>query len=163
MVRPTINSEKHIVPQAEITITQNTVQNIVVVDANNALSNATQVRVGATVKAIHVELWYLGDAAQPIFQVSTLEKVVGDGTPVLSAQMSNLNDYANKKNILQTSQGLVGDSNTNPIPVFRGWIKIPKGKQRMGQGDKIYLNVAARGETNNDCLVCGMFIFKEYY
>ncbi len=158
-----INSEKHIVPQASLTVTENTVVNITVIEADNTLSNATQVRVGAVVKAVWVELWYLGDASQPIFQVSTIEKIVGDGTPPISAQMSNLHDYANKKNILKTSQGLVGDSNTNPIPVFREWIKIPKGKQRMGQGDKLYINVAARGEANNDLQICGMFIFKEQY
>ncbi len=163
MVRPTINSEKHFVPRPLLTVPENTVQNIKICEAVEDPSTGAECRIGAVVKAVHVELWYIGSSAQPIFQVSTLEKISSGADDVLSAEMSDLNKYRNKKNILNTSQGLVGDSNTNPIPVFRDWYKIPKGKQRFGLGDKLVLNVAARGEANNDLEVCGMFIYKEYF
>ncbi len=162
-MRPPINSEKHYRAISLATITENTVQSFALVTAVANPSVSSEVRVGAIVKAVHVELWYLGDAAQAVFQVSTFEKLVSGQDSATSVQMSALHDYPNKKNIFETTQGLVGDNNSNPIPAFRHWIKIPKGKQRMGLGDSIVLNVAARGETNNDLEVCGMAIYKEYF
>ena len=108
-------------------------------------------------------MWYLGSSAQPVFHVSTVEKLTSGASEMTSVQASLLNEYPNKKNIFQTSQGLIGDANTNPIPVFREWIKIPKGKQRMGLGDKLVLNIAARGEAANDIEVCGFYIYKEQF
>jgi len=162
-MKPTINSEKHFRPTSLTTVDNNTVVNAVIFEAVASPSTSGHVRVGAVIKAVHVELWYISSGSQPTFQVSTVEKVVAGGTPCTSDQMSNLHDYPNKKNILETSQGLVGDANSNPMPVFRHWIKVPKGKQRFGLGDAMYLNIAARGEASNDVEICGMNIFKEYH
>ena len=163
MVRPTINSEKHYRAISLTTVEDNTSETFRLVNADADPTVASQVRIGSTIKAIWLELWYLSSASQPTFQVSTLEKIVAGQDDPTSAQMSDLFTYPNKKNIFVTSQGLVGDANTNPIPIFRDWYKIPKGKQRMGLGDSIAVTVAARGEANNDVEVCGMAIFKEYF
>ncbi len=163
MVKPTINSEKHFRSITLTTVPENTVNNFLLIEAVAAPSQTFEVRIGSVIKAVHIELWYLSDASQPTFQISTVEKIQSNATAPSTAQMSTLHTYTNKRNILETTQGLVGDSNTNPMPVFRHWIKIPKGKQRFALGDKFYINVAARGETNNDIEVCGMVIFKEYY
>ncbi len=163
-MRATINSEKHYRAISLNTVEFNTAESFELVVAVDVPGVApAEVRVGATVKAVWLELWYLMSGSQPGFQVSTFEKIVAGQDSPTSAQMSDLQGYPNKKNILQTYQGLVGDANSNPIPVFRGWIKIPKGKQRMGLGDSISVNVAARGEAGNDLEICGMAIFKEYY
>ncbi len=162
-MRPTINSEKHYHPRSLQQVDENTVVTMVIANAVISPADGSEVRVGSVLKAVHVEMWYLGSSAQPVFQVSTVEKLPSGLENPTSAQMSDLHKYPNKKNIFQTSQGLVGDSNSNPIPVYREWIKIPKGKQRMGLGDRLVLNVAARGEANNDLEVCGMFIYKEYF
>jgi len=163
MVRPTINSEKHIVQQTLTTVDAGTifVTNIVAADENPQFPH--QVRIGAIVKAVYVELWYVGSSSQPVIQTSTLEKVVGDGTFMTQPEAQLLDEYRNKKNILYSTQGIVGDANTNPTPLMRGWFKIPKGKQRIGQGDRIVINVAALGEASNDLEICGLFIFKEYF
>ncbi len=163
MVRPTINSEKHMRAISLQTVSDNTATTFQLCAAVADPSVSSEVRIGAVVKAVHIELWYLSSASQPTFHISTVEKLVSGQTDPSSAQMSALHDYPNKKNIFQTSQGLIGDANSNPIPVFREWIKIPKGKQRMGLGDKLILTVAARGEANNDIEVCGMTIYKEYF
>ncbi len=162
-MRPPINSEKHIHPRSLSTVAENTATTfqVVIADADATLSN--QVRVGAVVKAVYCEIWVIGSSAQPVFQILTIEKISSGGPQPTSAQMSALHNYPNKKNILFTSQGLVGDSNSNPIPLYRDWIKIPKGKQRFGLGDSLVFTIAARGEANNDVEVCGIFIFKEYY
>ncbi len=163
MVRPTINSEKHYFARSLTTIADNTVLNYNVAVAVATPSGPNHVRVGATIKAVFIEMWYISSASQPTFQVTTVQKIPSDGVDPTSAQMSDLHTWPNKKNILFTSQGLVGDANSNPIPIMRQWFKIPKGKQRMGLGDKIVVSIAARGETNNDIEVCGMNIYKEYY
>ncbi len=164
MVQPTVNSEKHYRPISLTTVAENTVFNASVVIAKKVVSDvSSEVRTGSVVKAVYVELWMMSSAAQPTFQVSTIQKISSDGDDPTTTQMSDLYTYPNKKNILRTSQGLVGDSNSNPIPIFRDWVRIPKGKQRFGLGDRFVISVAARGETNNDIEICGIAIYKEYY
>ncbi len=163
MVRPTVNSEKHIFQKSLTTVDDNTVDSTNILTSVADPTGPNHVRIGAVVKAVFVEMWMLGSSSQPVFQICTVEKVVANQDRVTSAQMSALNSYPNKKNILFTSQGLIGDSNTNPVPVLRQWIKIPKGKQRFGLDDAMVINIAARGEAANDLEVCGIFIYKEYY
>ncbi len=164
MVRPTINSEKHYVAQSLDTVDDNTIKSRAIASAAVNPSTQQQVRVGSSIKALYIELWLLAASSQPVFQITTIEKIVAGADTMTTEQASNLHTYPNKKNILFTTQGLVGDANSNPIPVLRQWIKIPKGKQRMGLGDTFYINVAARGEAGgNNLEMCGMFIYKEYF
>ncbi len=164
MVRPTINSDKHYRPISLTTVAENSATSFSVVIAKKDVADvSSEVRTGAVVKAVFVELWYMSSGSQPTFQVSTIEKISSGGPLPTSTQMSDLFTYPNKKNILLTSQGLIGDANSNPIPVFRQWVKIPKGKQRFGLGDQLTVTVAARGEATHDIEVCGMVIYKEYY
>ncbi len=92
--------------------------------------------------------------------IAILEKLIGDGSPPVLGDMLALHDYANKKNVLWTHQGLSSDQNTNAVPVLRGWVKIPKGKQRFGQGDSFELEMLAQVDGFN---FCGLAIFKEYF
>ncbi len=163
MVKPMIHSEKHMVARSLLTIQEQTLTRLSIAQAVAVPTNQTHVREGATVKAVWVEIWHLGESSQPCVQISTFEKTTGESPQMTFTQSQALNDYANKKNILKMSQGQVGDSNTNPVPVFREWIPIPKGKQRMGLGDRIDLNVSCVGVADNGLQVCGMFIYKEYF
>ncbi len=163
MVKPTVNSEKHIIQHSLQTVTGQTISNILVLNVNNALGSGTAVRVGAIVKAVFVEIWVMGSSSQPVVQTLTVEKVPSNAPNLTQVQGQDLNEYPNKKNILYTTQGLVGDANSNPIPVVRQWIKIPKSKQRMGSGDSLFINVSAIGEVDQDLEICGLSIFKEYY
>ncbi len=120
---------------------------------------ANRVPVGAVVKAVYIELWGMGPAAQPGTLSMSVEKVVAGAPSMTFLQAQSLHDYPNKKNIYYFTQGLVGDANSNPIPYIRQWIKIPKGKQRFGLGDKIVINVTSISEDNE---FCGMAIVKHY-
>ncbi len=73
--------------------------------------------------------------------------------------MNNLMVYPNKKNILFYSQGVIGDLTTQSIPVVRNWFLIPKGKQRMGLGDKIVETLTATAAVIQNC---GFSTYKEY-
>ncbi len=161
MVRPTINSEKHIVQigfnNAQVGAVS---QERLVQSVQGNRDEARFVRVGAIVKAVFVELWFQGEGMASGTSIAIIEKLLNDGGAPGAADMLNLNDYTNKKNVLWTQQGLSSDQNTNAVPVIRGWLKIPKGKQRFGTGDSLSIEMLAQVDGFN---YCGLAIFKEYF
>ncbi len=160
-MKPVINSEKRIVQISLSNIAALATAGTNFVDAvqDPSATDPTQVAVGSVVKAVYVELWLLGSGQQPnTSSVIVCKKATGTVSPNFT-QMQNLNGWEGKKNIFEMHQGLIGDANTNPSPFFRGWIKIPKGKQRFGLGDKMLFNIAAITE---DMQFCGVIIFKVY-
>ncbi len=163
MVRPTINSIKHI-PQLSLANTAAgalTTSNVVKTVANPDGTAAIEVRVGSIIKAIYVEMWIRGsDAGVGSSYVYIVEKAPAAVPAVTVAQMADLHNYPNKKNVLWSSMGLVNDDTNVATPVLRQWIKIPKGKQRFGLDDKIRLVVFAQSGSQDRC---GFVIFKEYF
>ncbi len=160
MVRPTITSTKHIVQvsQADVMFGDRLLVNIAVAKQNPDLGDSIDVEVGATVKAVYVEMWIIGQGQATATQNSIVVKGTND-LAISAIQQSDLHDYSNKKGIFYTTQGLVGDVNSNPVPVIRQWIAIPKGKQRMALGDSIFLSMLA---ITADMTVCGQITYKSY-
>ncbi len=162
MVAP-INSIKHYVPRVKATVATGAISNTEIVDAVVAPANAApkQVLEGSVVKAIYVELWIGSNEAagsESTF-ILTVEKKRITETDMTNTNALNLGAYLNKKNILFTSQGIVGSlAVSGAVPVIRNWVMIPKGKQRFGLGDQFLLNVAAVGALE----ICGITTFKEY-
>ncbi len=162
MVRPMVHSTKH---YAQLTFstaaTGATAIFSPVISVTRTAANASiEVAEGSTVKAIYMELWVIADAVDQFFTI-ILAKLPGGVGNIIQADMVDLFAYDNKKNIFYSSQGLTPqESSSNPIPVYRGWLKIPKSKQRFGLGDRIQLAVASRGTDNTH--FCGLFIYKEY-
>ncbi len=158
-----INTIKHYVPRTRITIGVGTinVHQIVSAVAQNNVVNVQDVVEGAIIKAIYMELWiHPDDSASARQFIVTLEKISSGGTQPIFADLLNLQGYTNKKNVLYTSQGLLGDSNAQgALPIIRQWIAIPKGKQRFTLGDQFVISFAA---VDGQFQECGMFIFKEY-
>ena len=73
-------------------------------------------------KAVFVERWLTGTFDLGSF-VLMVEKSGQDNQPPTLTEMTTLDAYANKKNILFTSQGLIPEDNANPIPVMRQWVQ----------------------------------------
>ncbi len=161
MVRPTITSEKHIVQRSLLAITGGTsaTENIAVALADPGVSGR-DVKIGTTIKACFVEMWMQGSTTQLSTVIAIVEKTTNGAGGAQFANMTAMHSYVNKKNIFYTTQGLVGDSNTNPTPFLRQWIKIPKGKQRFGLGDALRFTIAI--QTTDDVEQCGIFIYKAY-
>lgn len=158
-----INSVKHIVQEPLVLIPEQTARNIVCVSVLDAQAvNPNDIAVGAVVKAIWLEYWLLGESSQPCTATWILEKTQNLEPSVTQTEMQNLHDYTNKRNILKMGQGVVGDSNTNPIPIIREWCKIPKGKQRFALGDRLKFSISCIGQADNGLEVCGFALFKEY-
>ncbi len=159
-MKPVIHSTKHIVQYPFDQIATGTKQLITLIDSvNSASANlATEVEEGAEIRAIYVELW-LQNSAGDAEQIVVIEKTPNQAGPTF-AQMAALFTYPNKKNILFTHQGLGSNDGTgNPQVIHRGWIKIPKGKQRFGLGDKLIMSIA--NISSNNLNRCGVAIYKE--
>ncbi len=160
-MRPRVVTQKHIVQQSRSETATVALQTIDILDSVQVqLKDAVdEVEEGSVVSAIFVELWLLDSANDGSFSV-TLEKRPSGVAAMGFASSQALGTYPNKKNILYTTQGLSPNNAVgNPVPIIRNWFKIPKGKQRMGLGDKVVLNIANMGL--NDLEFCGVFIYKE--
>ncbi len=160
-----INSNKHYVHRTNIVVNSAAIDPEVVVDAvvAPASTNAFDVEEGSVVKAIHFEYWLLSNGAtgSDTQFVVIVEKVPSNLASVTAAQILNLGAYTNKKNILFTSQGVLGAGvdGQGALPVLNSWILIPKGKQRMGLGDRVVISFSTIGENVN---WCGLATYKEF-
>lgn len=161
---PIIQSVKHYVHRSNTAIASGNLSALSVASAvvATAITNSNDVAEGSIVKAVFIELWLLSDAVtgdESQFTV-ILEKKPSNAPTMTFTQSANLGTYPNKKNILFSSQAIIGASidGNGSVPVMRGWYLIPKGKQRMGIGDDIILNIAAVGDIS----MCGIFTYKEY-
>ncbi len=138
---------------------QSTTENIAVALQEPGL-NGADIAIGTTIKAVYAEIWLLGSGQQPTTFIAIIEKTTNGAGGAVFANLTAMHSYVNKKNILYTTQGLVGDANTNPVPILRQWINIPKGKQRFGLGDALRFSLAI--QTTDDAQLCGFFIHKDY-
>ena len=120
-------------------------QSIALVTASASGVTADIVPIGAEVKAVYVELWLIASGNQEGSQIAIVEKVQNAQGGAGFINLASLDDYTNKRNIFYQTMGLLGSDNSNPIPVIRQWIKIPKGKQRFAQGDSLKLQISAQG------------------
>ncbi len=161
-MRPPIHSIKHYVQMTLSTVTTAAEVERVLVHAveTSALNTNEEVVEGAIVKAVFVELWAIGSVSNQFFTVILHKLMSGLGFATIT-NIADLGGYANKKNILYTTQGLASnDGIAAPIPIIRQWFKIPKGKQRFGLGDRLVLQIASRG--SDDIIFCGFATYKEY-
>ncbi len=161
-MRPVIHSVKHLVQFPIDQISTGTLQTITLISAvENTVANlATEVVEGAIIKAVFVELWLenQGNLGESIVTVVKDTNFLQGPTFV---EHASLFTYSNKKNIFFTHQGLTSnDGVSQPTNIIRGWIKIPKSKQRFGLGDNLLLSIS--NVSASDLNRCGIAIYKEY-
>ncbi len=156
-----VHSSKHYVQQSIGTVVVGTNEDEVIADAVpvSAKDAVFEVEEGNSIKAVYCELWIRSAAtAAASFTFAFFKLPSGVAFPSDSA-MAALGNWDNKKNILFTSQGLINDVDSTAMNLYRGWIKIPKGKQRMGKGDRIAWSLRTVGQSLN---FCGFCLYKEY-
>ncbi len=161
-MRPKVMTEKHFVQRSLFAVASGAINNHTIVFAPQtpAAADPTNVREGATVSAVYIELWLTSDDAAAGSVICTLEKRGGTSTVMGTADAGALNAYGNKKNIFHTQMGLLGPNVQVPIAIVKGWFRIPKGKQRFGQDDSLVFNIFAQ---SNGVSGCGFSLFKEQY
>ncbi len=161
MVRPMVHSTKHYVQwtigtTAAASITTNSISLAVAVVDKNATH---EVEEGNSIKAVYLELWIRSAAtAASSFVFTVMKRQAGLGAPD-TTDLNALGQYDNKKNVFYTTQGLTNDVDSTALSLFKGWIKIPKSKQRQGLGDVLSWHLEAIGQSIN---FCGFSTYKEY-
>ncbi len=161
MVRPMVHSTKHYVQHSIGTVVPGTNENPtfavgVAVSDKNAVF---EVEEGSSIKAIYLELWIRSAAtAAASFTFIVCKRPSGVGAPS-DTELAALGDWDNKKNIFYTTQGLINDVDSSALNLYKGWIKIPKSKQRMGLGDTLSWHLRSVGQSLN---FCGFETYKEY-
>ena len=161
-MRPTINTEKHYNQESVFTVGAGAISNRIIAVAVVVPSGTSdnEIRQGAIISAVYIEMWLTSDDALQASSIVTLEKVNGNAPLMAAGESAALNVYPNKKNIFHTQMGLIPPNVQHPLGSVKGWFKIPKGKQRFGLGDRLLLNVHAQ---SNGLQACGFFIYKEQY
>ncbi len=159
-MRAPINARKHYVQKSLSTVLSGAIDPIIIAKAVEATTAnaATEVVEGAVIKAVFIEMWVRAGDTAPGSVLVTLVKTGDLQTPAFS-DMATLNNYQQKKNVLYHTQGLTNDQDADAIPFVRQWFKIPKGKQRFGLGDQLFLCVSAQAI---DAIICGFMTYKEY-
>ncbi len=160
MVRPMVHSEKHYVQYPIDQIALGTLQSIDIASGVAVPTASTHVKEGSSLKAIFFELWLQNQGALGEF-IMTISKQQQNLTGPTFAEQAALHSYDGKKLILYTTQGLTSnDAISGPVNVIRGWIKIPKSKQRFGLGDRLTMNIS--NVSTDDLNRCGFSTYKEY-
>ncbi len=158
-MRAIVNSTKHYVQESLATVLAGATKAILLVNATDERTGVNNnILAGSVIKAIFVEMWVRTGDVSPGTSLISLIKTQDQQTPIF-ADCINLHDYQNKKNVFYHTQGLINDQDADAIPFVRQWFKIPKGKQRFGLGDRLYLTVTAQALDN---IICGFATYKEY-
>ncbi len=161
MVRPSIHSTKHYVQQSIGTSVVGTPTNTTIAQgvAVSDKNTVAEVEEGSQVKALYLEMWIRSAAtAAASFTFVVCKRPSGTGAPTVT-DLAALGDWDNKKNVMYTTQGLTNDVDSSALNLFKGWIKVPKGKQRMGLNDIWSWHLSAIGQSIN---FCGFQTYKEY-
>ncbi len=161
MVRPMVHSVKHYVQFSLATVTAGTVLNVAIATgvAIDDVNIVSEVKEGSSIKAIYFELWIRSSSTTPSSgQLIVYKKQSDSGNPT-AVNMAALGDWDNKRNIFYTTMGLFNDQDADAIALFKGWIKIPKGKQRFTIGDDLNFSIFA---PTIDSQICGFATYKEY-
>ncbi len=156
-----IHSVKHIVNLTPTTAASGTIAivNFAVAVVSPDANTSIEVVEGSVIKAVYLEFWFTGDDAVQGSMHGYFEKVPSGAPNMTFTQAANMTGYPNKNNVFISAQGLTPPNIQAGIPFFRGWIKIPKGKQRFALGDKLNLNWTG---ITDGTVCCGLVIYKEY-
>ncbi len=162
-MRPVVNTEKHYLQVSLATVAAGAISNTKLIEAVAApgATEPDEVREGAKISAVYIEMWIQTDDAALGSSIVTIEKLSGAANDnMTAAESASLNSYDNKKNIFFTQMGLTPNNVTFPMASVKGWFKIPKSKQRFGLQDRLMINVHGQSNGLN---FCGFAIFKEQY
>ncbi len=157
----TINSEKHLVDQAESLTT--TISDTLIAKAVTAPSNTvtTDCHRGGHIKAIWISLDFCGTGTSGanVRVIVYLFKNPGDN--LVSPAPFNAGGSNEKKFIFKMwSQMTMRNQDGNPPYHWEGWVKVPKRYQRMGTDDTIRMISGINTETGHLFVNA---IYKEYF
>lgn len=156
-LRP-INSVKNIIDGTFLLVAAGvTTTTVLAATVNDYVGGVTEVPIGAKISSI-----YLFVSAQQTTVNSNIDFYIWKGPGNVAATMpvpGATGGNQNRKYILHEEKGLPGPSaNGSPPHIFRGVIRIPRGRQRFAEGDRIELKARGAG-IYDECVKC---IYKFY-
>ncbi len=154
-----INSLKHVIDvQGGLVAAAQTVVPLADATENAVSTVAIQVDQGSEVSSIFLNVQVAATGTAALANVyMALMKNPGNNIPAPQANLIGVSD--NRKHILHQEM-IMTEKNTTAIPrtLFKGVIKIPRSKKRMGIDDQIVLLLFAPGVNFDFCIQC---IYKE--
>lgn len=156
-LRP-INSVKNIIDGVFLGVGAAGITNVNLAFAvNNYTGLSGEVPIGASVKSVYLFVQML-----PTLGTANVDWYVikGNTATVAAAPVPGATGGdVNRRFILHEEKGIPGNAGDGAYPLtFKGVIKIPRGRQRFGEGD--FLRVIMRGaDIHNACVKC---IYKFY-
>ncbi len=160
-LRPTVNTEKHVVEFTASLSSTNTVQDLAVAVTAPSNTVSTDCHRGGHIKAIWISIDVCGLAASGILQRTSmyLIKNVGNNlTPpgVFVVGTSNEKRFVVKQWNAMTMRNQEG----NPPYHWEGWLKLPKVYHRMATDDKWQIVWATNTSTGHGTI---QVIYKEQF
>ncbi len=152
-----INSRKNIVDSVLLSVAAGTVSAVNLATAvDDYTGAAATVPTGSTVKGIYLFVQIIPTTGTSNVDWYMWKNTGGDLTPATPGATSG---NSNRRHILHEEKGIPGNAADGAYPLtFKGVIKIPRGRQRMGEGDILQLRLRG-ADVYNTCVKC---IYKFY-
>ncbi len=156
-----VHSKKHYTQHSISTVTGGTATTVNIVSsvAVEDIAFPIDVTEGSTIKAVYCEYWVRAGEVTGATGQAVIYKTQADEAAPSTTEMAALHNWVNKRNILYTTMGLFNDQDADAIAIHKGWLKIPKGKQRFALGDKLRMTIFS---PTIDLHLCGFSTYKEY-
>ncbi len=150
-MRPVIHTRKEIVDSTLLGVTAATVSTVVAATAiNDYVGTVATVESGSVVKWIYLFVQLIETATTSNVDFYVIKRPAQLTNPVPGATGGT----TVRKYILHEEKGIPGNSGDGAYPLtFKGVIKIPKGRQRMAEGDTIEIVLRGTG-IYNACVKC---------
>ncbi len=119
------------------------------------------VLVGSKITSVFVSLFILGDTGAPI--VGSLNWYIDkrhDGQQTSFPDPGETGVSSVRNQIFHEEKGLAGSGDGTPM-AFKGVIRVPKGMQRMREGDALDIRIKVNSATD-DAQFCLKVIYKEW-
>ncbi len=154
-----IDSVKHENRFSDLLATGGSIKNVVIAVAVNNASADTEVKTGSLIKAIFFELNFnFEGSVTGIFDWILVKKKTGQSATAFDPAIPN---QPNRSQVFLWGMEMPAGINNSSAVKRIGTLLIPKGKQRMAEGDSwnfFYRSTVGAGQED----ACGHFIYKEY-
>ncbi len=171
-IRGQINSVKHVVDTSNIIAAgTNTVHQSIAEGVDTyALTDINGVPTGAKVYSIYLSVFAISEGGEIATEVPLVDwYIIKNPGAAWATTFDSANlptpgatgNHINKRHILHEEKGLAGggDASLSGVPmIFKGVIRIPRGRQRWGEQDRLQLCVRANFATK----MCAKSIYKHY-
>ncbi len=157
-----IDSTKHEVRYSNLLETGGAVRDVIIATAKNTVDivdNQTDVKTGSLIKAIFFEMnWNVEGSVTSVIDWQLVKAKSGQTAGIFNPAVGML---PTRSQVFMWGMEMPAGINNSASIKRMGTLLIPKGKQRMAEGDiwHLFYNFSASGNVAD---ACGHFIYKEY-